>query len=200
MNGDILTDIDLSEAYHIHKKNKALATLILHDYRAFNKIGVDHETNIVDIPVETPSERSGRLAFTGIHIIDPALLTHIPDKVFSDIIDCYRGLIRSGISPKAHIVKDRYWRDLGAVNSYMLANREALQEDYVLIAPNCRIPRSAMLREWAVIGEYADLGEKVEIRRSILWDRVKVKRGVKIRDSVVTSSREVASDLIDGIL
>ena len=39
---------------------------------------------------------AGRLAFTGIHVISPELLSRIPEGVFYDIILCYQKLIASG--------------------------------------------------------------------------------------------------------
>ena len=41
------------------------------------------------------------LGFTGIHIMDPEFLGHISGKGYSDIIDCYRNLIRAGESINA---------------------------------------------------------------------------------------------------
>jgi len=201
INGDILTDIDLSEPYEIHQRKRALATLILHDYGPFNKIRVDSALDIRDIPHETALDKPRRLAFTGVHVINPALLKYIPNGVFSDIIDCYRGLIKSGSPPHAHVIKGHYWRDIGTVGSYFLTNREyAMEENSFLVAPNCRIDPSVTLAEWAVIGENGDLEEGVEIKRSILWEKVRVKKGVKVIDSIVTSSKEVKVDLINEIL
>ena len=201
INGDIVTDIDLSRAYEMHQRKGALATLVLHDYGPFNKIRVDRSFDIRDIPREKPLDNSRRLAFTGVHVIDPALLTYIPDGVFSDIIDCYRGLIKSSRPPHAHVVKGHYWRDIGTVGSYVLANKEYLIKDNsFIVAPNCRINPSVRLTEWAVIGENGTLEEGVEIKRSILWDKVKVRRDVKIIDSIVTSMKEVKDDLINAII
>lgn len=201
INGDILTDIDLSEAYEMHQRKGALATLMLHDYPPFNKILVDASLDIREIPRETPSNKSGRLAFTGVHVIDLELLTYVSEGVFSDIIDCYRSLIASGKPPNAFVVKGRYWRDIGTVKSYLLANKEYLDEESLLFAaPNCRIDPSVKLEEWAVLGENGELEEGVKIKRSVLWENVRVRRGVKIIDSVVTSSKEVKKDLISAIL
>jgi NDP-sugar pyrophosphorylase family protein len=55
------------------------------------------------------------------------------------------------------------------------------------------------LKDWAIIGENTQLEERVEIRRSILWENVIVKKGIRVIDSIVTSLREVKSDLIDKI-
>jgi len=197
INGDIITNIDLAAALEAHKKNRGLVTLILHDYKPFNQIQIDDRLNIIDIAAET---HTFRLAFTGIHIIEPELLTLIPEGVSSNIIDCYRQLIGLGKPIKAHVSNGHYWRDIGTISSYVLANREALREASFLLAPGCQVHSSARLRDWAVIGEKACLEEGVEISRSILWEGIKIKKGTKVIDSIVTSSKEVDRDLIAKIL
>jgi NDP-sugar pyrophosphorylase family protein len=197
INGDILTNIDLGQAFEAHRKYGNLATLILHSYRPFNYVRIDNDLNITDI---TSESYPARLAFTGIHIIEPELLNYIPSGVFSNIIDCYRELIKSGKPIRAHLSKGHYWRDIGTVSSYVLANRESLQGDSFLIAPDCRIHESARLRDWAVIGEKAYLEKNIEIRGSILWKNVRIKSETKIIDSIVTSFKEVKNDLIGNIL
>ena len=51
-----------------------------------------------------------------------------------------------------------------------------------------------------MIGEKTTLEEGVEVRRSILWDEVRVRKGAKVIDSVVSSLRTVDRDLISEIL
>ena len=197
INGDILTDIDLGKAYKTHCDRQNLATLVLHDYTPFNQIQVDNNLNITDIALEA---RPARLAFTGIHIIESELLTYIPEGVFSSVIDCYRRLISQGRPVRAHIPGRHYWRDIGSVGSYLLANKEALKKGGFLLGPNCRVHSSARLNDWVVIGQGARLEEGVQITRSVLWERVKVKKGVRVIDSIITSSREVKFDQIDKVL
>jgi NDP-sugar pyrophosphorylase family protein len=85
---------------------------------------------------------------------------------------------------------------MGTVENYMQVNRDLLDDEAVSIGPDCHIDPSANLEEWAVIGEKTTLEEDVEIRRSILWDEVRVRKGAKVIDSVVTSLRTVDRDLI----
>ena len=87
INSDILTDIDLERAYEDHKKSGALASLILHDCGPYNQIMTDDHDKITDISGEP---MPGRLAFTGIHIMEPEVLSLIPEGEYSDIIQCYR--------------------------------------------------------------------------------------------------------------
>lgn len=197
INADILSDIDLAEAYNAHKKEGNLATLILHDHEPFNQIRIDDRLNITDI---ARKNQAGRLAFTGIHIVEPLLLSHIKKGVYSNIIDCYRELIKTGEPIRGYISEGHSWRDIGSIESYVLANKDALREKSFLVDPGCHIEASSKLIDWAVIGAKAIIEHDVEIRRSILWENVKIKRGIKVTDSIVTSSREVRSDLINGIL
>jgi len=196
MNSDILTNINLRNAFEAHKRSDSLATLILHDQPPFNQIKIDDQNNITHIADENLAKR---LAFTGIHIIDPKLMARIPENVFSNIIHWYRKLIRKGTPPKAYISEGHEWRDIGTVESYVLANKETLHGKSFLRSPDCRIDSSAVLKDWAVIGSETVLEQGVEVRRSIIWEKVKVKKGVKIIDSIVTSSKDVEHDLIDEI-
>ena len=196
INGDILTDIDLIRAYQAHQKAGNLVTLILHDCEPFNQILINERLDIMDIASKACP---GRLAFTGIHIIEPKVLSHIPKNRFYNIIDCYQKLIKEGSPIRAYISKGHYWRDVGTIESYFLANREVLQENTILSGPGCRIHESARLKEWVVIGKDTKLEEGVEIRRSVLWEGVRVKKGLRVIDSIVTSSKEVREDLIENV-
>jgi mannose-1-phosphate guanylyltransferase len=197
INGDIFTDIDLTLACEVHQKAGSLVTLVLHDCEPFNQVLTDEDLDIIDI---SPKVRSGRLAFTGIHIMDPDILSHIPGGQFSDIIDCYLGLIRERLPIRAYVSKGHYWRDVGTISSYLLANQEVLQENRFLAGPGCRIDESAVIKEWAVIGRETVLEEGAEVGRSVLWEKVTVKKGIRVMDSVVTSSKEVRENLVGKIL
>jgi mannose-1-phosphate guanylyltransferase len=142
---------------------------------------------------------SGRLAFTGIHIIQPELLSYIPDSGPSDIIDCYRGLIDSGIPVKAFISKGHYWRDIGSIDSYILSNKEMLGNESFKLGTGLIMAPDVELKDWCVVGNNVSLGKGVSIERSILWDNVIVKDGVTVKDSVVTYSGEITSDIITTV-
>jgi mannose-1-phosphate guanylyltransferase len=196
VNGDILTDIDLSHAYAEHRRSGALVTLVLHDFGPFNQVQVDTQGNITDIERKSSP---GRLAFTGIHVIDPELLSSIATGVFSDVIACYQELILAGKKVRAFVAKSPYWRDIGTIRSYMEANRESARDRFV-IGAGCRIAPSAALRDWAVAGDRCRLEKGVVLQRSVLWEDVKIKPGLRIMDSIITSSKEVHEDVIDSVI
>jgi NDP-sugar pyrophosphorylase family protein len=51
------------------------------------------------------------------------------------------------------------------------------------------------MEEWVVVGNEGRIEHDVEIRRSILWEAVTIRAGVKVIDSIVSSSQEVKQDL-----
>ena len=191
INSDILTDINLDAVYQVHQTSGALVTLVLHDCEPYNQIQVDDRWNITDI---AKGNMPGRLAFTGIHMIHPEVLSYISQGNFSNIIECYRELIRLGKPVRACLVKGHYWRDVGSIQSYLDANRELAANSFV-IGPGCSVDSSVKLMDWGVIGENSRLEKNVEVQRSVLWEGVTVKEGIKVMDAVATSRREVDHDL-----
>ena len=187
MNVDILTDIDLEAAVQVHRTSGALVTLILHDCEPYNQIEVDRDLSLVDIGKEASA---GRLAFTGIHIVDPQVLERIPAGVFSDIIHCYRDLIREGKPVRAYVSQNHYWRDIGSVAQYLKANRDFAARPF-LIGSGCRIHPSVRLEDWAVIGDRCRIEEGASIRRSVLWEGAEVKTDVRIVDSVISPAENI---------
>jgi NDP-sugar pyrophosphorylase family protein len=196
MNSDILTDIDLARAVHLHQERSNLVTLVLHDCEPFNQVRITDDLTIRDIASKPGPER---LAFTGIHIMEPELLSHIPGGEFSSIIECYSKLIEEGRRIGACVSRRHYWRDVGTIRSYLLANQEALHGDHRLLGPGCRIHPSAVLTDWAVMGRRTVVEAEAEVGRSVLWDDVTIGKGIRVMDSVVTSSITVKEDLAGEI-
>jgi mannose-1-phosphate guanylyltransferase len=197
INGDILSDIDLSQALRAHQERGSLATLILHDCEPFNQVRINDRLDILDIGAQP---EPGRLAFTGIHILEPEILSHIPGGEFYSIIDGYLKLIRQGRPIRGHISKGHYWRDVGTIESYLSANREALKGRDVLWGEGCRVHPSAMIRGWAVVGRGTVLEAQAEVARSVLWEDVTIGKGVRVMDSIVTASQVVSKNIIGEIL
>ncbi|MDY6880000.1 MAG: NDP-sugar synthase [Thermodesulfobacteriota bacterium] len=197
INGDILTDIDLGRALSAHKRSHALVTLVLHDYSPFNQIAVDDNMKITDIATKS---RPNRLAFTGIHILEPEIMEHIPPSVPVSIVQCYRELINAGKPIMAYISNDHYWQDIGTIETYLAANQRTAKVRPFLVGSDCSMDPSVRLGDWAVIGPNGLLEKGVEITRSVLWENVTVRRGTKIIHSVIRSSNEVTTDVINTVL
>ena len=132
VNADILTDIDLSEVYRSHCAQSAPVSLVMHDHQKFNQVWVDRRDRVMgferfsDPP---PPDHYRKLAFTGIHVIDPGIVGRIPDEKFCDIISIYRELLAEGQFIHAHRVRNHYWQDAGTPQRFRDAVMDALAPD-----------------------------------------------------------------------
>ncbi|MBI5593989.1 MAG: phosphotransferase [Deltaproteobacteria bacterium] len=124
INGDIVTDMDLKAVYDFHRQHASPVTLVLHDFPEINTVSVDANQSIIgfgndDFVPSTPDLT--KLTFTGIQVIDPQVLKWIPDAPSSSSIDFYRTLIKEGMTIRAFIPENCYWKDIGTPRQYQSA-------------------------------------------------------------------------------
>jgi len=122
-NVDVLSAMDFRRMLDYHLENRALATLAVHDrptsrYLLFDEnlrlCGRRSSKDAKGQIVRGPREKKA-LAFSGIHIISPAIFPKMnEDGVFS-IIDTYLQLAAQGESILAFQADGYYWRDLGRI-------------------------------------------------------------------------------------
>ena len=139
INGDIFTDIDFKEVYRFHLGHRHPVTLVLHDCNQYNHVWIDDHDHVRGFGQKAPcppprphaepvSDSGGarRLAFTGIQVLDPKVLTLIPKGRSCSIIDVYCDMIRSHRTLKGFIARNHYWHDIGTLAGYQAAQREAV--------------------------------------------------------------------------
>ncbi len=131
-NVDVVSTIDLQRMVQFHRDNKALATLAVQQretsrYLLFDdqlrlcgrRVGRDAKPEIVRTVPKTDA-----LAFSGIHVISPRLLTLMQEEGVFSIIDTYLRLAGSGEKILAFRADDYYWRDLGKPADLQQAARD----------------------------------------------------------------------------
>jgi len=124
INSDIITNIDLQKAYAFHCSHGKEVTLVMHDYPEFNQVAIDLQNCIAafhNIDSVGRSQNLKHLAFTGIHVIDPAIVKEIPPDRFVDIIDIYKTRLAAGHPIAAYVAQNHYWCDIGTPQTYRQA-------------------------------------------------------------------------------
>jgi NDP-sugar pyrophosphorylase family protein len=119
-NVDVLSTIDLARMVEFHNETQALATLAVQDRKTSRHLLFDNQLQLCGRQSgnnQPELVRSGQpvqpLAFAGIHIISPRLITMmIEDGPFS-IITTYLRLAAQGEKILAFRADEYYWRDLG---------------------------------------------------------------------------------------
>jgi NDP-sugar pyrophosphorylase family protein len=138
-NVDVLSTIDLLRMVEFHAKNQALATLAVQHRKTSRHLLFDDRLHLCgrqsgsDQPELVRScQQKLALAFSGIHVISPRLLTMMTEDGAFSIITTYLRLAAQGEKILAFRSDDYYWRDLGKPENVAQATRDVKQN---LIAP-----------------------------------------------------------------
>ena len=129
--GDALTDVDVRELVAFHKEKGAIATLALKCVGDTSEYGVaelDAEKNILKFQEKPEAqEATSNLANTGVYVLEPEVLDYIPESAFFDFAkDVFPRLLESGQKIVGYDEGDFYWSDIGTLESYRMAQRDAL--------------------------------------------------------------------------
>ncbi len=131
-NVDIITDVDLTAFYEFHKKNKALATLLVR-HRPGNRFLLMAPGNrlcgwentatgekIIACPIDSEFER---IAFSGLHVIDPLLFDLMTENGVFSIVQTYLRLARDHMI-LGYVDDSSYWMDAGTPQKLKKAGSE----------------------------------------------------------------------------
>lgn len=198
VNGKIITDIDLHAAIETHRRQNALATLVLKRNTRRERFSiVETENGLVtrfagmpqptDVGSETP------LMFTGIHILEPRIFEYIPRGVFSDsVVHVYPQAMAKGERIAAH-VGEGMWHELSTLQRYLdislnllaAQNRKVFAGDRTSVAANAKVSDAILWDEVAV-------EDGASVTRSVVGDGVRVRAQEAFEDSVVVGAELVA--------
>jgi NDP-sugar pyrophosphorylase family protein len=140
-NVDVLSTIDLRRMVQFHTENQALATLAVQDrkssrYLLFDdqlqlcgrQAGSDEEPELVRSSLIQSSQQVQALAFSGIHVISPRLLTMMNEDGAFSIITSYLRRAAQGEKLLAFRADEYYWRDLGRPENVAQAAQDLKQK------------------------------------------------------------------------
>jgi NDP-sugar pyrophosphorylase family protein len=134
-NVDVISSIDLPKMTQFHAANRALATLAAQDRKTSRYLLFDEEGCLCGRKTEQGQNQVARtaqspraLAFSGVHIISPRIVSlMIEESVFS-IIDAYLRLASQGEKIVAFRADEYYWRDLGRPGDLLQAAEDMRQK------------------------------------------------------------------------
>lgn len=129
-NGDIFTDIDLTEMLQFHKDKKAkvtIAVIPVDDPTRFGVVETDEQLRIRCF-IEKPSHNmvTCNTINAGVYIIEREVLKHIPSgrrTMFEH--DVFPALLAAG-EPLFAYPTDAYWIDIGTLEKYYQLNCDLL--------------------------------------------------------------------------
>ncbi len=131
-NVDIISDIDLMQLFERHQQSAALATLAVQQRETSRYLIFDEQMRLCGrrfvkenkTEIVRAAAQNREMAFTGIHVISPRLLSMMKEEGVFSILQTYLRLAGEGEKVVGANVEGAYWRDLGTPEKVARAARE----------------------------------------------------------------------------
>jgi mannose-1-phosphate guanylyltransferase len=194
LNGDILTDLDLTALAAHHRRCQAVATITLipvDDARPYGLVAMERDGQIVEFR-EKPTEPVAGVVNAGTYVLEPQAIAAIPPgRMVSIERETFPELIAGG-SPVFGFVSNGYWMDLGTPEKYLQATFDALEGriegmEYVAphLDPSAEVSLQAHLGRWVVAGPGTRIEDGAEVEDSVLLAGAVVEAGARVRASIL---------------
>jgi NDP-sugar pyrophosphorylase family protein len=200
VNGDCVFDFDLSRLVRRHLESGARATLALkpnRDSRRYRPVVTDRTGRVRSIRGLPRRARGAVSLFTGVQVIDPALLERLAPGPSDIVTDLYAPLLAQG-TRLLGVRMAGPWLDFGSPAFYLrsqlrlLARAPGRTRAGSLLGAGSRLgARAYALR--SVVGARVRIGASAQVERSVLWPGARVGEGARVVGCVVTGGARIAA-------
>jgi mannose-1-phosphate guanylyltransferase/phosphomannomutase len=225
ISGDVLTDVDLSAIVEFHDEHKAMATIGLCAVENPLEYGIVimRDDGSIERFLEKPTwgQVFSDTINTGIYVVEPEAFDYIPAGEVVDFSGDMFPAMLDAEEPLFGAVVDGYWEDVGTLEAYVRAHKDALDgnvsveidgfelqhgvwlgegaevhpeakvEGPAVIAENCRIEAGARLGEYVVLGSNVRVRENGDLERVVIHDNAYLGPSVRLRGAVVGRSSDL---------
>ncbi len=218
ISGDALCDVDLGGLVAAHRAKGAAVTIGLKSVDNPLEFGivVTDDDGRVERFLEKPSwgQVFSDTINTGIYVLEPEVLRHIPDdRPYDFSKELFPLLLEMGRPIYGHVL-DGYWQDIGNLDQFRQANFDALEGNVQLEVPGLRLRGNLWVSEGVDIDELepvegpAFIGPDCRIANgasigthTVLSQGVIVREGARVSRSVVDVGTYVGrSAVIEGAI
>jgi NDP-sugar pyrophosphorylase family protein len=210
-NGDVLTDIDLAAVLAHHRKNGAVATIVLTPVENPSAYGLVETSpdgwiqRFIEKP--GPDEVTCNTINAGIYVLEPSVLKYMPK---GEPYSFERGLFPTLLEHKEPFLSflfDKYWIDIGTPQKYLEVHQDILSRKFVSsrvgksVLDRTALAAGVMIDEKSIIDQDVTLREGVRIENSVIGRNCKIDAGVHIVDSVLWAGNTIDAEArISGCL
>jgi mannose-1-phosphate guanylyltransferase len=203
LNGDCLTDIDLSAELHQHEATGALATLALtavDDTSSYGVVPTNERGEVEAFLEKSPGPAPTKRINAGAYVLEREVVDRIPaGRAVSIEREIFPELVGNGLYG---FQTDDYWIDIGTPDRYLEATYDLLagrvesdlpprDETSSLIYDGC-ITSGARIGPLTVLGRHCSVGDGSNVERSVLHDSVVVGHDCDIVEAVLAEGVRVA--------
>jgi len=201
LNGDVLTDLDLSALQRAHEERSAQATIALHsvdDSAAFGLVQSGPDGKVLEFLEKTGEAEPGEIN-AGMYVLQRSVLDLIPpgEKVSIER-EVFPRLVGEGLHG---LLLEGYWVDIGTPERYRQASWDILEgrvdtrvepaDDGILVDPGALVHSAARVGPKAVIGPGCKVGAGAQILGSVVLDACTIGENARVVDSILSPRAEV---------
>jgi len=202
LNGDVLTDIDLTGELEQHERTGARATLALYpvdDTSSYGVVPTDEEGQVTEFIEKGGGEAPTNRINAGAYVLERDVVESIPaGRAVSFEREVFPSLVGKGLYGYAAA---GYWIDIGTPERYLEATWDLLagrvpstlparDETGSLIYENCLLS-GAHVGPQSVLGRHCSVGTDARVERSVLYERVHVGSDAAVVESVLAEGVRV---------
>jgi mannose-1-phosphate guanylyltransferase len=214
MNAKVVADVDLPALSAAHARAAAIgssATMLVRDdpdARRWGAIACDATGRVVGIlDARSPRPPEGPVTermFTGVHVLEPALLDRLRPVVCDVIRDAYIPALLAGETMSA-VTLAGYFAEHSTPERYLAGNLALLRNPGLLANPPGPLvgadPGAAIAAGARVTAPCRiDAGATVEAGAEVGPDGARVTAGARVRRAVVWPGATVTSDVADAVV
>jgi len=202
LNGDVLSDMDLTAQIAQHEATGAKGTLALvpvPDPSAYGLVRL-HEDNAVKEFVEKPSadQIDTNLISAGAYVLERSILDMIPaGQNVSIEREIWPALVGNGLYAYPH---EAYWLDIGTPGMYLKATRDILEKTVETAVTDAAaaargegssVADDATVDAVSVLREDVKVGAGSVVEGSVLLAGAEVGANAEVRDSIVGAGTKI---------
>lgn len=224
LNGDVLTDVDISSILDLHREKGSAATLCLfpvEDPSAYGLVQTDAGGRVRRFLEKPGPEEAARLKVNtinaGIYVLEPSILDVIPaGETRSFEYDVFPEILDREMPFYGYVMNGSYWRDLGNPQSYLEAHHdffsgkikgfEADRSGAADVATAASVDKASVIGPGAVvkpgarivnsaIGAGVHVDEKAVVEGSVIWPHARISAAAEVRNAVIGRSSYVGRNV-----
>jgi mannose-1-phosphate guanylyltransferase len=195
LNGDLLTDLDLTALLRSHEERGARATIGLfqvEDSSAFGLVDCDPAGAVLAFTEKTGVAAPGAIN-AGAYVLERSVLDLIaPGRAVSIETEVFPRLVGDGLCA---LRLDGYWMDIGTHERYLQATWDILEGRVatevratapgLFLADGCEVAGSARVGPRAVVSTGCEVGADAAVADSVLLEGCTVGAGARVSGSIL---------------
>jgi mannose-1-phosphate guanylyltransferase len=211
LNGDVLTDLDLTALLLAHEEREARATIGLYgveDSSTFGLVECDAAGAVLDFREKTGEAVPGAIN-AGAYVLQREVLDLVPaGQEFSIERQVFPELVGAGLCA---LSLSGYWMDIGVPERYLQATWDILEGRVetavrptapgLFLGAGCTVADTARIGPRAVVSQGCTVGGEAEIAGSVLLEGCTVGEGAVVTDSIIAADTVVEPGArVEGVM